>query len=135
LQFLENPGELHWATVKWIFRYLSGMRDLELTYSGECHDLVRYMDVDGVAQEHQHAISGHTFILDAGAVSWSSWKQELVTLSTTEVEYIATTHASKEALWLWKLIHKLFPLMARPMTLYCDNQAMLRLIEDDNYHM
>jgi hypothetical protein len=24
--------------------------------------------------------------------------------------------------------------MARPTTLYCDNQAALRLIEDDNYH-
>jgi hypothetical protein len=80
-------------------------------------------------------ISGHTFILDAGAVSWSSRKQELVTLSTTEAEYVAATHTSKEALWLQKLIHKLFPLMARPTMVYCDNQAMLQLIEDDNYHM
>jgi hypothetical protein len=52
LQFLENPGELHWATVKQIFRYLSGTRDLELTYGGERHDLVGYTDVDGAAQEH-----------------------------------------------------------------------------------
>jgi hypothetical protein len=133
-QFLENPGELHWATVKQIFRYLSGTQDLELTYGGERHDLVRYTDVDGVAQEHWHAISGHIFILDVGAVSWSSQKQELVTLSTTEAEYVAATHASKEALWLQKLIRELFPLMTRPMMLYCDNQAMLRLIEDDNYH-
>jgi hypothetical protein len=124
-QFLENPGELHWATVKRIFRYLSGMRDLELTYGGERHDLVGYMDADGAAQEHQHVIYGHTFILNVGAVSWSSQKQELVTLSTTEAEYIAATHASKEALWLWKLIHKLFPSMARPTMLYCDNQATL----------
>jgi hypothetical protein len=80
-------------------------------------------------------ISGHTFILDKGAVSWSSWKQELVTLSTTKAEYIAATHTLKEALWLQKLIHKLFPSMARPMTLYCNNQATLRLIEDDNYHV
>ena len=27
--------------------------------------------------------------MDGGAVSWSSWKQELVTLSTAEAEYIA----------------------------------------------
>jgi hypothetical protein len=92
------------------------------------------MDMDGVAQEHWHVISGHTFILDTGVVSWSSQKQELATLSTTKVKYIATTHALKEALWLQKLIHELFPLMARPMMLYCNNQAVLQLIEDDNYH-
>ena len=133
-QFLENPGELHWNAVKRIFRYLSGTRELELTYGEEYHDLVGYTDADGASQEHRHAISGYTFILDAGAVSWSSRKQELVTLSTTEAEYVAATHASKEALWLRKLIHELFPSMARPTTLYCDNQAALKLIEDDNYH-
>jgi hypothetical protein len=100
LRFLENLGELHWSTVKRIFRYLSGTRDLQLTYGGKRHDLVGYMDADGAAQEHRHAISGYTFILDEGAVSWSSKKQELVTLSTTEAEYITATHASKEALWL-----------------------------------
>jgi hypothetical protein len=72
LQFLENPGELHWATVKQIFRYLSGTWDLELTYGGKCHDLVRYTDTDSVAQEHWHVISEHTFILNVGAVSWGS---------------------------------------------------------------
>jgi hypothetical protein len=70
-QFLENPGELHWTTVKWSFRYLSGTRDLELTYSGEHHNLVRYMDADSAAQEHWHTISGHIFILNMGVVSWS----------------------------------------------------------------
>jgi hypothetical protein len=93
------------------------------------------MDADGAAQEHWHVISGHIFILDMGVVSWSSWKQKLVTLSTTEAEYVTTTHTSKEALWLQKLIHEIFPLMARAITLYCDNQAMLQLIKDDNYHM
>ena len=32
------------------------------------------------------------------AVSWSSKKQELVTLSTMEAEYITATHAAKEAI-------------------------------------
>jgi hypothetical protein len=99
-QFLDSPCGAHWAGVKHIFHYLAGTRDVELTYGAERYDLVSYMDTDGTMQEHRHAISGYTFLIDGGAISWSSQKQELVTLSTAEAEYIATTHAAKEALWL-----------------------------------
>ena len=50
--------------------------------------------------EDRKAISGYAFLIDGGAVSWSSKKQEIVSLSTTESEYVAATHAAKEALWL-----------------------------------
>ena len=133
-QFLNNPGHAHWEAVKRIFRYLSGTRDYELTYGVERHDLLGYTDADGAVQEHRHAISGNVFLLDGGAISWSSQKQELVTLSTAEAEYVAATHAAKEAIWLRKLIFEIFPTLKAPTTLYCDNQAALRLATDDNYH-
>ena len=59
-----------------------------------------YSDGDGNSQEHQHAISGYAFCMDGGAVSWNSRKQALVSLSTTESEYVAVTHAAKEAIWI-----------------------------------
>ncbi len=133
-RFLEDPGNAHWEVVKRIFRYLSGTKDLELTYGMERHDLVGFTDADGATQEHRHAISGYIFLIDGGAISWSSRKQELVTLSTAEAEYVATTHAAKEAIWLRKLIFELFPDLNMPTTLYCDNQVALRLATDDNYH-
>jgi hypothetical protein len=42
-------------------------------------------------------------------ISWSSRKQELVTLSTAEVEFVVATHAAKEALWLQKLLGNIYP--------------------------
>jgi hypothetical protein len=133
-QFLENPGEAHWEAAKRVFRYLAGTKDLSLMYGGERYDLVGYTDADGASQEHRHAISGHAFLIDGGAVSWSSRKQELVTLSTAEAEYVAATHAAKEAIWLRRLIHDLFPSLVSRTTLHCDNQAALKLATDDNYH-
>ena len=55
-------------------------------------------------------------------------------LSTAEAEYIAATHAAKEGIWLRRLIDELFGAFDAPTTLYCDNQAALRLATDDNYH-
>jgi hypothetical protein len=85
-------------------------------------------------QEHRHAISGYAFIINGGAVSWSLRKQELVTLSTAEAEYVVATHAAKECIWLRRLTGELFPSLQTQTTLFCDNQAALKLATDDNYH-
>jgi hypothetical protein len=97
-QFLSNLGRAHWEAVKCIFKYLSGTKTLELTYSSKRHGLEGYTDADGATQEHHHAMSGYVFLIDGGTVSWSSRKQELVTLSTAEAEYVAAMHAAKEAI-------------------------------------
>ena len=47
------------------------------------------------------------FSLFGGAISWISKKQVIVALSTTEVEYMAATHASKEVVWLQRLCSEL----------------------------
>ena len=133
-RFLDNPGSTHWEAVKRVFRYLAGTRTFALTYGGETQDLIGYTDADGASEEHRHAISGYAFLIDGGAISWYSRKQEIVTLSTAEAEYVATTHAAKEAIWLRRLIFELFPLSTSPTTIYCDNQAAIKLANDDNYH-
>ena len=133
-RFLDNPGSIHWEAAKRVFRYLSGTRDFTLTYGEERHDLIGYTDADGASHEHHHAISGYAFLFDGSAVSWQSCKQEIVTLSTAEAEYVAATHAAKEAIWLRRLFFDLFPIPSSPTTLFCDNQAAIKLAIDDNYH-
>jgi hypothetical protein len=54
-------------------------------------------------------------------------------LSTTEVEYVAVTHAAKEAVWLCHLKGELLSPLVNPTIIYCDNQAALKLATDDNY--
>jgi hypothetical protein len=132
-QFLENLGELHWDAVKRILRYLLGTRHLELTYGSEQHDLIGYTDADGASQLHRHAILGYAFLIDGGVILWRSHKQEIVTLSTTEAEYVAATHAAKEAVWLRHLKGELLTPFENSIMIYCDNQAALKIATDDNY--
>ncbi len=133
-QFLNNPGVPHWEGVKQIMRYIIGIKSYELTYGTDQHSLIGYADVDGASQPHHHAISGYAFMLDGGAVSWSLKKQGLVTASTTEAEYVAATHAAKEAFWLRKLTGELFPAEPQLIPMYSDNEAAKNLTHNDNYH-
>ena len=99
-RFSSNPSMPHWDAVCHIYRYLLSTKDLRMTYGGIEKALVGYMDVDGSMDEDCKVISGYAFLIDGGAMSWSLKKQEIVSLSTTESEYVAATHATKEALWL-----------------------------------
>lgn len=93
-----------------------------------------YSDADGMSQEGHRPISGYTYML-GGAISWSSKRQDIVTLSTTESEYVALTHAAKEAIWLKNLLGELFPRgQFSPVTIYCDNQGAIALSKDDRFH-
>jgi len=65
-----------------------------------------FTDADGAMQEHRQEISGHIILIEGGAVSWCSKKQELVTLSTTKAEYIAAIHTAKELIWFQCFLKK-----------------------------
>jgi len=134
LEFLENLGEAHWQAVKQVFHYLAGTCNVVLTYGGEWEDLHGYTNTDGASQDHHQAISGYAFIMDSGAISWSLQKQKLVTLSTVEVEYVVAMHAAKECIWLHRLAGDILPPLPESTTLHCDNQAALKLAQDNNYH-
>ena len=60
--------------------------------------LTRYTDTDGSMSENRHTISGYAFLIHGNAVSWSAKWQEIITLLTTEAEYVTITHATKKAL-------------------------------------
>ncbi len=132
-RFSKNPGQLHWEAVKRVFRYLKGTKELWLTY-GRGGKLLRYADADGSMAEDRHAISGYVFLLNGGAVLWSAKRQEIISLSTTESEYVAATHAAKEALWLRSLLSQLFYPLSEPTALFGDNQSAIALTKDHQYH-
>ena len=57
-----------------------------------------------------------------------------MTLSIAEVEYVAAMHTTKECIWLHCLIGEILSTQSESITMYCDNQATLKLTQGDNYH-
>jgi hypothetical protein len=133
-QFMDNPGRVHWEAIKRVFRYLLGTRNWKLVYGMTERGLEGYTDADGSSQEHRRAISGYVFLVNGGAISWSSKKQELVTLSTAESEYVAATHAAKEALWLRQIVNEVFEPINKPTILHSDSQLAIAFTKDGSYH-
>ena len=133
-QFLEDPGIIQWNAVKHIYCYLLSTKRYQLTYGESKNDLEGYTDADWSTQEHQHTISGYAYLINGGAISCFLHKQELITLSTAKAEYVATTDAAKEAIWLQQLISEVFHLIDDPITLHCDNQSAIALMKDNAHH-
>jgi phosphoribosyl-AMP cyclohydrolase len=60
-------------------------------------------------------------------------KTAVVALSTTKAEYMATTHASKEAIWL-QILCSGIGLVQQAMRLDCDSQSAIFLAKNPTYH-
>jgi hypothetical protein len=138
-QYNASPTRTHLLAAKAVLRYLAGTPDLTLTLGMDRPDLSTPVqgfamccgltDADWATDEKdRRSISGYCFYFLNSLVSWSATKQKTVSLSSTESEYYAMTHAMKEALWirLFLTIHRL-PI-PRPFPLLCDNQSALALI-------
>jgi phosphoribosyl-AMP cyclohydrolase len=73
------------------------------------------------------------FNLFGGEISWMRKRQVVVALSTTEVEYMAATHASKEAVWLQRLCSGI-RLVQQVVRIDCDSQSAIFLVKNLAYH-
>ncbi|XP_038891601.1 secreted RxLR effector protein 161-like [Benincasa hispida] len=108
-RFMESPTELHLLTAKRILCYLKGTPGLGILYQkGEKLNLVGFNDSDYAGDlNDRKSTSGYVFMLGSGAISWSSKKQSIVTLSTIEVEIVAATSCACQAIWLRNILENL----------------------------
>ena len=107
-----------------------------MVLGGDTATFCGYSDADWASNLDHRSISGFVFFVGSGAVS--SKKQPIVTLSSTESEYVALTHATKDVLWIQKLLHEISPIGLEhpisPSTMFCDNQGAIRLSKDSTFH-
>ena len=72
------------------------------------------------------------FLFVGGAISWRSTLQICTSLSTIEAEYIAASDASKEAIWLARLVGDLG--IQHIPVLHSDSQSAIALARNPVFH-
>ncbi|GJT03884.1 hypothetical protein Tco_0838346 [Tanacetum coccineum] len=123
---MNRPTELHLQAIKRILRYIKGTLEYGVMYQARMGGLIGYTDSDYARDtDDRRSTSGYVFMLSNGAVSWLSKKQPIVTLSTTEAEFVAAAGCSSQAIWLMRVLEKLGCASKEGVTIYCDNSSTM----------
>jgi len=81
-------------------------------------------DTDG-----RRSRTGFMFMLNGGPISWAGKRQSTVVTSTAEAEYVLAPMATKEALWLRKMMAAL-GVDGGALPMGEDNQSCLALVKN-----
>ncbi|XP_026410095.1 uncharacterized protein LOC113305228 [Papaver somniferum] len=135
-QFMEKPCVSHWIAAKRVLRYVKGTLEYGLMYTGskEC-SLHGFVDADWAGDMNdRRSTTGYCFYMGSAAVSWCSKKQRNVALSSTEAEYVASTMATQECIWLKRLIGDISNKVDYSVPIKCDNQSAMQLAANPVFH-
>jgi hypothetical protein len=102
-----TPTRRHWVGVKTILKYLKGTQDLGLWFpKGGNLTMVSYVDAGYMSDPHNaRSQTDFLFLCGGAATSWRSVKQTLVATSTNHSKIIALYEATREWVWLRRMIN------------------------------
>jgi len=108
-QFLSDPSESHMRMVKNVFRYLAHTPHYKLTYHRpkvKPHSILSVYSDSSYANSlsDRRSFSGSVTFFAGCPIAWNCAKQGVVSLSTTEAEYIALTTAAQSLVWAQSLL-------------------------------
>jgi hypothetical protein len=135
-RFMEHPLETHMVAAKRILRYIRGTSEYGVLYKrGRQAELTAYTDSDyGGDIDDRKSTSGYIFMLGSGAVSWSSRKQPIVTLSTTEAEFIAAAYCVCQGIWIKRILESIGLKQQQCLEVFCDNSSTIKLSKNHVLH-
>lgn len=131
----ENPRQRDWTAVKRVIRYLKTTKDIQLQISSEKPpELSFYSDSDWAQDRHDRkSTSGNLIFLGGNLISWKSKKQQSVSLSSTEAEFISIAQGSLELQWIISLVEDLGLKQTLPIKTFEDNQSVIKITECEKY--
>ncbi|XP_031269658.1 uncharacterized protein LOC116128116 [Pistacia vera] len=108
-QFLQAPTKLQWMACKRALRYLKGTQFHGLQFKLVAALCVEcYTDANwGSNLNDRRSTSGYCIYLGPNLIQWSSCKQKVVALSSTEAEYRALAQTATELAWLDNLFFEI----------------------------
>ena len=114
---------------KRILRYVNGTKQYGILYTViSDFRVVVYTDSDWAGSvDDRNSTSGYVFHLGSRAISWASKQQPIVSLSTTEDEYVAVTTTMCQAVWMRRMLGDLRQDQEGTTSIFQDNTSAIAL--------
>jgi hypothetical protein len=130
------PTVQDFKLAKRILRYLNGTSNIKvrnvLSSQETTLNFCVYSDADYAAdKQDRKSVSGSLVYLNGLLVTWNCNKQDNVTLSTMESEFVAAAKAVQELLGCVELASELKLTTNLPSLLFMDNQAAISQVESE----
>jgi len=128
-RFMSCPKQDHKRAAQGVLRFLRRTPHLGVVYGGS-EPLPGLVNADWAGDvDDRRSTTGFVFTPNGGPIALASKRQSTVATSTVEAEYAAAAMATKEALWLRKLLSAL-GLDGGSVLMGEDNQAFLSLVNN-----
>lgn len=122
----------HFTHAKRILRYIKGTLSIKMAYrhNDKADLLVGFVDADyGNDINDRKSISGFVFKVYGNTIAWASRKQESVSLSSTEAEYVSLALGISEEESLTMLLNEIGFKQNKPIVMFEDNQSCQKVAE------
>jgi Reverse transcriptase (RNA-dependent DNA polymerase) len=135
-QFMHSSSKEHMDMVIRIVKYLNGSTGRGILFKFHGHiDIMGYSYVDWAeSNTDKRSISGYFTFVEGNLVTWKRKKQNIVALSSVEVEFRAMSKGICELLWLRKLLKELGYPTCKEINLLCDNKAAIAIAQNSIQH-
>lgn len=122
---------LTWRHLKNILKYLKGTRGFSLLFlkdDSASNKLCAFVDSDfGNDTLDRKSVTGYVLRLFNHCVVWRSKKQNVVSLSSCEAEYIAVSECVKDCKYVFQLVEEVVDDKCTPVTIFEDNQSAIKM--------
>ena len=134
-RYQAEPKESHLIAVKRIFRYLKGTPNLGLWYPRDSgFNLIGYSDSDFAGYKiDRKSTTGGCQLIGGKLISWTSKKQNSVSTSTAEAEYVAAGSCCAQILWMRNQLAD-YDLQLSKVPIYCDSTSAIGIANNPVLH-
>ena len=134
-RFQSNPQVSHLNAIKRIIKYVGGICDYELFYSKESNiSLAGLSDSDWASNANDRkSTTDGCFYVGVNFLTWMSKKQNYVSLSTAEAEYIAAGNCCSQLFWMQKVLTD-YGISQDTMVVYYDNSSAIDISKNPVQH-
>ncbi|XP_059635400.1 secreted RxLR effector protein 161-like [Cornus florida] len=134
-RYQADPREQHILAVKRIIRYVNSTLNYGLRYSSESNsEIAGYTDADWAGnKDDRKSTSSGCFYISTNLFSWYSKKQNCISLSSCEAEYIAAGNCCTQLLWMKQMLQD-YGVDRSTISIFCDNTSTINISKNPVLH-